>query len=238
MERLRERDRAGGALRLHGADHRRDRRRQGAGGASSPRRLGAPRRAADLRQLRRPAGDAGGERAVRARPRRVHRRDRRPPGQVRGGRRRHAAARRDRRAAADGAAQAAARAPGGRDPAGRLRPAAHRSTCAWSPPPTATWRRRCAPGAFAPTCSTASTCTRCTSRRCAQRPDDIRAAGRLLLRSRAAAARPRPGAPRAPRRSTPCAPTPWPGNVRELDNVAVACRAQGRGRGRRAGRPS
>ncbi len=66
------------------------------------------------------------ERAVRARPRRLHRRHREQARAVRGGRRRHAVPRRDRRAAADRAGQAAARARARRGPPRRLAGAAPR----------------------------------------------------------------------------------------------------------------
>lgn len=42
-----------------------------------------------------------------------------------------------------------------------------RWTCAWSPPPTSTCARKCRPGVFAKTCSTASTSTLSACRRCA-----------------------------------------------------------------------
>ncbi len=64
-------------------------------------------------QLRRDPGGAARERALRARARRVHRRDQRQAGAVRGGRRRHALPRRDRRAAARAPGEAPARAAGG-----------------------------------------------------------------------------------------------------------------------------
>ena len=83
-------DRAGRGLRPVRAHHRRDRRRQGTGGAPCPRGLGSRRRGDDSRQLRRAAAVDCRERAVRSRDGRVHRRHPRPCRQVRGGRRRHA----------------------------------------------------------------------------------------------------------------------------------------------------
>ncbi len=80
------------------------------------------------RELRRDPRDPAGERAVRPRARRVHRRasaDR--AGLVRAARRRHAVPRRDRRAAAAPAGQAAARARGAqRAPLGGLQEIADR----------------------------------------------------------------------------------------------------------------
>ena len=84
------------------ADRGRDGHRQGAGGAGDPRRRRRPRAFRRVRghQLRRPAGDAAGERAVRPRERLVHRGDRPAQGALRAGRRRHAVSRRGRRHAA------------------------------------------------------------------------------------------------------------------------------------------
>ena len=110
---------------------RRERRRQGALARLVHDALGA--RAAGpfvARQLRGGARGAARERAVRPRPRRVHRRDAGPAGPVRGGQRRHAAARRDRRAAAGHAGEAAARAAGARGAARRREPTRGPSTCA------------------------------------------------------------------------------------------------------------
>ena len=76
--------RRAGAARAHGADHRRDRHRQGAG----RRALHAPARGAIAvrrRQLRGRGRVAVRERAVRPRARRLHRRHREQAGPVRGG---------------------------------------------------------------------------------------------------------------------------------------------------------
>ena len=70
--------RAGRGDQEHGADHGRDRHRQGAGGARDPRPQRAARHAAHQGQLRGDSRDAARIGAVRPRPRRVHRRRRRP----------------------------------------------------------------------------------------------------------------------------------------------------------------
>ncbi len=70
----------------HVPDPRRKRLGQGAGGAGHPLFQPAPRRSVRLPQLRRPHRDAAGERAVRPRERRLHRRHREEDRQVRGGR--------------------------------------------------------------------------------------------------------------------------------------------------------
>ena len=107
---------------IPGADRRRIRRRQGAAGARDPGRLGAARQAVRHRQLRRACRKPGRVDPVRPREGRLHRRDREARRQVRRGQRRHAVPRRDRRTAARGAGQAAARAAGGRDRPGRRAP--------------------------------------------------------------------------------------------------------------------
>ena len=99
-------------------------------------------------QLRRPAGDAAGERAVRPREGRLHRGGAGQAGPGRGGRGRHAVHRRDRRDGAGPAGQAAARA-GGRPLPPRRRHAGSRTpTCAWWPPPTSRWRTSSKAGRF------------------------------------------------------------------------------------------
>ena len=89
-------DREGGPDRRHGAGPRRQRHRQGAGRPRPALQQPAPRPAAGDDQLRRLAGDAAGERAVRPRERRVHRGGAGQAGPGRGGRGRHAVHRRDR----------------------------------------------------------------------------------------------------------------------------------------------
>ena len=105
--------RAGGADRLLRAGARRERHRQGAGGARDPRAL-APRasdRSCRSTAARSPRG--AGVRAVRPREGRVHRRRRRQARPHRAGRRRHALPRRDRRHGARQPGEAAARAGDG-----------------------------------------------------------------------------------------------------------------------------
>ena len=70
--------RAGRRNQEHGAHHRRDRHRQGAGGARDPRPQRAARHAAHQGQLRGHSRDAARVGALRPRPRRVHRRDHAP----------------------------------------------------------------------------------------------------------------------------------------------------------------
>ena len=125
----------------HGAHHRRDRHRQGAGRARDPRPQRAARHAAHQGELRGDPRDAARIGAVRPRARRVHRRDDEQEGQVRARRRRHDLPRRDRHDEPGAAGEAAARAAGARVRAARLGAHARRSTCASSPPPTATCGR-------------------------------------------------------------------------------------------------
>ena len=122
--------RDGGADQRDGADPRRDRHRQGADRARDPRPQPAARAPAGQGQLLGDLGRPGGERAVRPRQRRVHRRGHGAQRALRAGGRRHHLPRRDRRAAAGDAGQAAARAAGA---ASSSRSAATRrgaSTCA------------------------------------------------------------------------------------------------------------
>ena len=88
--------RAGRRNQEHGAHHRRDRHRQGAGGPRDPRPQRAARHAAHQGELRGDPRVAARIGALRPRPRRVHRRDDDQEGQVRAGRRRHDLPRRDR----------------------------------------------------------------------------------------------------------------------------------------------
>ena len=180
-------------------------------------------------QLRGAAGRPGRGRAVRPRPRRVHRRGRRSRRRVRGGARRHAVPRRDRRADAARAGQAAARHSGGRAAARRRERVAARRR----PDRVGDQSRRCGrrwrPDGSGSTCSIASTwstspCRRCASggrtSRCspntsgATRLDGSAAARRLATATIAALTR-----------------YDWPGNVRELQNVlaALAVRTPRRG---------
>ena len=77
-----------GAARADGADHRRDRHRQGTGRARAPRSWSAAAQAVRHGQLLGGRRDAARERAVRPRARRVHRRDRHQGRRVRARRRR------------------------------------------------------------------------------------------------------------------------------------------------------
>ena len=98
----------GGSQRGHGPAARRERHRQGRGGPGHPCPQPAGRRAVRHGPLPQPVGGAAGERAVRPRPRRLHRGRAGHPRQGGRGRGRHAVPRRDRRPAAGAAAQAAA----------------------------------------------------------------------------------------------------------------------------------
>ena len=90
-------DRAGRPARLDGPDPRRDGDGQGAGRAGDPRRRHAPPGRVRRPELRGPARVAAGERALRPRAGRVHRRRPAQEGAVRARRRRHALPRRGRR---------------------------------------------------------------------------------------------------------------------------------------------
>ena len=116
---------AGGAARPVGCrhpHHRRERHRQGGAGAARPRPEPARARAVRGAELRGAAGEPAGKRAVRPREGRLHRRDRRPQGQVRAGRRRHLAARRGGRDGPAPPGQAAPRHPGARGGQARRHP--------------------------------------------------------------------------------------------------------------------
>ena len=130
--------RARGADQEHGAHHRRDRHRQGDGGAAHPPPQRAARHAAHQGELRGDSRDAARVGALRPRARRVHRRHDDQARQVRAGRRRLDLPRRDRHdehrrsrrscCACCRSASSSRSAPSGR----------RRWTCASSPPPTAT----------------------------------------------------------------------------------------------------
>ena len=80
------RDRPRGASECHGADSRRKRRGQRAGGPRRAFLQPAEKRAVRLRQLRGPGRKPAGKRIVRPRARRVHRRRREEDRQIRGSR--------------------------------------------------------------------------------------------------------------------------------------------------------
>ena len=229
-------DGAGRAVRRQRADHRRARHRQGGGRALAARRLaarGPPVRGGERR--RRQRGRLR-ERAVRPREGRLHRRQGRPGRLLRAGRRRHAVPRRDRQHAAEPAGQAAARAADRRVPPGglvagapgrRARPRGHQRRRR---------ARRWPRAASARICSTGSTPSRSTCRRCAS---GARTSRRWPPTSRRAW----PRATASPRRGfSPDAMQallehPWPGNVRELEHVVERAAAAGPGRRRRARGP-
>ena len=178
------------------------------------RRKGGPLRGG---QLRRDARGPAGERAVRPRQGRLHRRAAGAHRPVRAGAGRHAVPRRDRRAAARPAAQAAARAAGAEGAPGGRRTRRSPSTCASSPPPTATWRRRSRRSASARTSTSASTSSTCTCRRCA-----CAATTCCCWRSTSCGTSPRRAASRwwgsPPAAAEKLLAYAWPGNVRELQN--------------------
>ena len=110
---------AGRQVRRHRAHHRRERVGQGADRAPDPRRVDALDRAVHRGQLRRHHRDPPRKRALRPRARRLHRRKPGSARPVRGRQQRNVAARRSRRDFEGNAGEAAARAPGAGDPAGR-----------------------------------------------------------------------------------------------------------------------
>ena len=99
-------------------------------------------------QLRRADRDAARVRAVRTRQGIVHRRGRRRQRRVPDGAHRHGVPRRGRRDVAGAAGEAAARAAGGRGPAGRLEPRRHAPTCASSAATNVDVERAVAEGKF------------------------------------------------------------------------------------------
>ncbi len=105
-------DRAGGADQRLGADHGRERHRQGTRCAPDPPAEQARRRAVRRGELRSDPRGADRVGAVRSREGRLHRRDRAQARQVRAGRPRHDLPRRDRRHVAEDAGEGAARAAG------------------------------------------------------------------------------------------------------------------------------
>ena len=142
----------------------------------------------------------------------------RPGRLLRAGRRRHAVPRRDRQHAAEPAGQAAARAADRASSTRSARRGCAGPTCASWRPPTSTWPRRWPRAASARTCSTGSTPSRSTCRRCASGartspgwPPTSPAAW-----PRATAARRRGFSPDA---MQALLEHPWPGNVRELEHV-------------------
>ncbi len=100
--------------RSHGDDHRRERHRQGAGGARAARLRQAPERSVRRGQHGGDSARADRERAVRPREGLVHRRDRARRRPLRASASRHPVPRRDRRHAARSADAAPARAAAGR----------------------------------------------------------------------------------------------------------------------------
>ena len=158
-----------GRRRLPGRGARpgRERHGQGVGGARDPPRELPARGAVREPQLRRAAGTAARERAVRVREGRLHRRGGGEAGAVRAGARGHHLSRRDRRVLAGAAGAPAARAPGEGGAASRRHAARRRRTSGSSRRPTATSRTRSRPGGFARISSTASTSSRSPCRRCA-----------------------------------------------------------------------
>ena len=120
--------------------------------------------------------------------------------------------------APDDAGQGAARAPGALVRARRRHARRSRSTCAWSPRPTATSSRRSRAGASARTSTTGCAWSSSRCRRCAS-------AARTCPRSRCASSRRSPSGSGARRRASARARSralvrhAWPGNVRELRNA-------------------
>ncbi len=146
--------RARGAHAGHSADRRPDRHGQGVDRPAAPRAQ-RPSRTVRPGQLRRDPARVDGDRALRPRQGRVHRRApaaRRP---LRRGAGRHPVPRRDQRDAQRPAGQAAARPRGEPHPAGRRRPRSARSTYASSLPRSPACASRCSNTGSARTCTTA-----------------------------------------------------------------------------------
>ena len=191
-------------------DHRRVGHGQGARGGGDPRRQRAARPAVRARELRGDSARSRGERDVRPRARRVHRRDRSAHRTVRARAPRHAVSRRGRRPRRRGAGEAAARDRGEGDRARRRRKAdprrrAHRVGDEQGSGARA-WRRHVSRGsALSAERDPDSDCRRCasgratfrrwcaTSRRCIACAPDSRAAVVERRRDRRADALPLAG---------------------------------------------
>ena len=120
LQRVLDADPPRGADQRHGADHGRERRRQGAGRARHPSQQPARARAVRAGELRGHSRRPDRVGAVRPREGLVHRRHREADRQVRAGRQGHDLPRRSRRHEPEDAGQGAARAAGGRGRAARL----------------------------------------------------------------------------------------------------------------------
>ena len=208
-----------GPDRFDRADPRRERHRQGADRRGRARAL-EPQQPKPFVKLNCAAHSRNAARvgAVRPREGRVHRRGRPQARQVRAGRRRHAAARRDRRHDAGDAGQDPARAAGARVPARRR----HADDQGGRPHPRVDQQGPREGGQArarsATTCTSVSTSSRSTCRRCAI----------AATRSRSWPITSSPRRTRDSKRSiTRLAPDTlaalmeygWPGNVRELRNM-------------------
>ena len=177
------------------------------------------------------------ERAVRPREGRLHRRQGRSRRPLRAGRRRHALPRRDRERAAEPAGQAAARARDRRVRARRARRARARVDVRIISATNADLRRRWRPAASARTCSSASTRSRSTCRRCASGARTSRCSPRTSCGSTAQRYRKPLARLRRRRRRRRCSAHAWPGNVRELDHAVERAVLMARGDAIRAARP-
>ena len=158
--------------------------------------------------------------AVRTCARRLHRRDDRSTGRVRGGQRRHAVPRRNRRARRPRSGQAAAHAAGRRNPPAwrNLRPQSrrpHRRRHQSAAGAAGRRRARFAPTSGIASTSSASRCRRCASASTMCRCSSNICGGRWQARtgSRARLSATALGA---------LAAYDWPGNVRELQNVLAS----------------
>ena len=167
--------RACGGEPCQGPDHRRERRGQRRGRAIYPQPLQPPAGAVRGGELRRRHRNAPRVGALRTRQRQLHRRLPRQARQAPARASRHAVSRRSRRDEPAHAGAAAAVSRERRDPGRRRRTNRRRvSTCAWSPPPIATWTSSSPPASSARTSCTGCASSTSTCRRSGSGPRTFR----------------------------------------------------------------